>query len=216
MHILLHYFEKSLFSCLRTFCEILGIISQALIQALQLRHWHLWSTQVRILSRCWVEGRRYQLKSYFWLDYYFWVWVPWAFFCRSVEDGKLITATLNPWFERENCWILPFIDLFRLFKVLIAGWWVRISERKRLNRNASLSKCTIAGLNCRVFTLICCKVIIIIAAVSNQTWRQIKCCVDTQDIIRIAAHFYYIIQLNSRSKENVIAITYTRNSFYKF
>ena len=60
------------------------------------------------------------------------------------------------------------------------------------------------------------KSVIIIPAVNNPTWTQIKCCVNIQNIIRIVAHFYYINQLNRSSKENLIAITYTRNSFYKF
>ena len=58
--------------------------------------------------------------------------------------------------------------------------------------------------------------VIIIAAVDNLGWTQIKCCANTNSIIRIAAHFYCIIQLNSYSdEENVIAVTYTQNSFYK-
>ena len=57
--------------------------------------------------------------------------------------------------------------------------------------------------------------VIIIAAVDNLGWTQIKCCVNVNNI-RIAAHFYSIIQLNNHSdEENVVAVTYTQNSFYK-
>ena len=153
-----------------------------------------------------------------WLDYHLWVWVLLAFFYHFVEDGKRIPAALNPWFERENRWILLFLRSVPIvFKLLLAGWWVSISEAKGLNRNAScLYSCSCRTEKYRVFTLMCCKAVIIIAAVSNPTWTHIKCFVNIQYIIRIAGHFYYIIQLNSRSKENVITITYTRNGFYKF